>query len=160
MNTMDRVSKIYRNRWADPRYGFATPETCPIPTCKEDLIEMDSFYMGLVLDTFMFSFISRYSWQSCRSCHFWAINHMLYWVRTADNDKAKAEQFKALIEAIQLKPMLKLNVVDGPYTDRIQDLARAAFDRVGTISSMICCQLPTTIIEQMDSLVEEMEHAT
>ena len=153
----DLVEKVYQKRWADERYVFATPQTCPMPRSLEDLSTMDQFNMGLMLDVMLYRSISRWCWQRSRNCSYWNIKQ----IRDFGSGSTPTE--KRIVEALQLKPVLKQNALDGPYTDRIQALAEEAIDNYRAAAPMrhsryyfIYSRLPSTIIEKMDRLVEEM----
>ena len=141
---------VYRRRWADDRYVFATPENCPIPKTLEDLCQIGQFEMGLVLEVLLWRSISRWSMQNARRCSFWDLNHFTYLSEAAP---------LRIVAAIQLKPALKQNAVDGPYTDQIQALVNETIKQCGR-SYFIYAPLPSTIIQKMDQLVEEMSNET
>lgn len=153
----DHVTSVYMKRWKDPRYAFATEESCPVPVCEEDIIRMNPFYMGLLLDVIFFRLVSRWQWSSCRSCSFWSISHKAYMSEARPD--IITDDDKAIVKTLLLKPALSENAINGPYTDRIQALAVRATN--GTVGRRILySRLPATVIEQMDNLVEEMCNAS
>ena len=154
----DLVEKVYQKRWADDRYVFATPQTCPLPRSVEDLCTMDQFNMGLMLDVMLYRSICRGCWQRSRNCSYWNIK------QTKELSGSTPTE-KRIVEALQLKPALKQNALDGPYTGRIQALAAEAIDNYQALAPMrysryyfIYSRLSSTIIEKMDQLVEEMSN--
>ena len=140
------LERVYKRRWSDPRYGFATPVTCPIPTSADDLREMEPFKLGLAIDVVLHHFLS--SWDMCRARDFsyWGIKQEFYVDHT--------QRMSSILLALQLKPELKLNALDGPYTDKLQELCA---ELPSNISYRV---LPATLIAKLDQLVEEMSHAT
>lgn len=150
MSNGSSAHNFYQRRWADKRYGFATPRSCPYPGCLSVLQRTNDMGLGVALDYLIQGAISRQSFGWMRNTNMSDLIH-----RRHDKDDPRPERFMfsvSIIAAIKgYIPDLrtKLNDCKMKFIAGVKDAGLHTRQDIFANN-----HVPATVIAEIDSLIE------